>query len=303
MSYAPVALFVYNRPSHTRQTIDALKKNKESAGTDLHIFCDGPKSSLPPNQLSQVKAVRDYVRTIAGFNSITLHEHKANKGLANSIIYGVTTILKKYTRVIVLEDDLVTSSGFLNYMNVALDIYEENPSVISVHAYNYPVPTLGLPETFFIRGADCWGWATWRRGWNLFEADGSALKQELTRRKLLHQFNINGSYPFIEMLTDQIEGRISSWAIRWHASAFLRNKLTLYPAKPLVLNIGFDSSGTHTHLLEDRFNDRTWNAARSVRIDPKQRVEHNSKAYRRWQLFFEKKKISRIRLIWDYLSG
>lgn len=139
---------------------------------------------------------------------------------------------------------MVTSPHFLRYMNEGLERFSEDQRVISVHGYVYPVQR-PLPEAFFLRGADCWGWGTWRRGWNLFNPDGQALLDELTGRGLLDAFNFRGAYPYAEMLRSQIAGRNDSWAIRWYASAFLAAKLTLYPGRSLVHNIGNDSSGTH----------------------------------------------------------
>jgi hypothetical protein len=129
-------------------------------------------------------------------------------------------------------------------MNDALNLYEKEEKVISIHGYNYPVKAK-LPEYFFLRGADCWGWATWKRGWDLFEPDGKKLLKELVEQKMTYTFDFNGSYPFTQMLKDQIEGKTDSWAIRWNASAFLKNKYTLYPGKTLVFNSGTDGSGVH----------------------------------------------------------
>ena len=164
--------------------------------------------------------------------------------MANSIIIGVTEVCQRHGRVIVLEDDLVTSRYFLRYMNEALDLYEDQPHVISIHGYVYPGRE-PLPETFLLKGADCWGWATWRRGWDLFRPNGAALLEELERTDLIHEFDFDGAFPYSQMLRDQIKGRNDSWAIRWYASAFLSNKLTLYPGRSLVHNIGNDSSGIH----------------------------------------------------------
>jgi hypothetical protein len=164
--------------------------------------------------------------------------------LAESIIQGVTEILQQSEKVIVLEDDMVVSPYFLEYMNEALERFVDDDRVISVHGYVYPVD-IELPEAFFLPGADCWGWATWRRGWALFNSDGQYLLDELVRRHLIQEFDYNGAYPFLNMLKDQIKGENNSWAIRWYASAFLTNKLTLYPGRSLVNNIGNDSSGTH----------------------------------------------------------
>jgi hypothetical protein len=239
--YAPVALFVNNRPDHTRRTIDALRQNKLANDTELTIFSDAPKSEA---QADAVYEVRQYIRQIEGFKSVSLVEREANLGLARSIIGGVTTIVNKYGRIIVLEDDMVTSPYFLTYMNEALKKYADDDRVISIHGYVFPVKQ-SLPEAFFLPGADCWGWATWSRGWAYFNSDGQFLLDELKRRKLLCAFDFKGAYPFSKMLEGQIKGINDSWAVRWHASAFLAGKLTLYPGRSLVHNIGNDSSGTH----------------------------------------------------------
>jgi hypothetical protein len=241
MSFAPIALFVYNRPWHTRMTVEAMLKNPEVAETPLHIFSDAPRSE---RERESVAGVREYIRSIENFKSIEIIERESNYGLARSIIDGVTNVCNQYGRVIVMEDDLVTSSHFLAYMNDALTLYEHDERVISVHGYLYPIKG-PVPETFFIKGADCWGWATWKRGWDIFEPDGQVLLQELKRRKLTKSFDFNDSFPFTKMLKKQIEGRNDSWAIRWYASAFLKEKLTLNPGRNLVLNIGTDSTGTH----------------------------------------------------------
>ena len=238
---APIALFAYSRPDHTYRTIEALKRNPESIHTDLIIFSDAAKTLKHD---TAVKQVRDYISQINGFRSLTIHHRPYNFGLAKSIIEGVTEILKIHERVIVMEDDLVTSPHFLKYMNEGLDLFAENNSVISIHGYVYPVKR-PLPEAFFLRGADCWGWATWRRGWEIFNPDGQFLLDELKRRGLLKAFDFNGAYSYSSMLERQIKGLNNSWAVRWHASAFLANKFTLYPGRSLVHNIGNDNTGTH----------------------------------------------------------
>ncbi|KKR21170.1 MAG: hypothetical protein UT48_C0012G0029 [Parcubacteria group bacterium GW2011_GWE2_39_37] len=242
MTISPVALFVYNRPEHTKQTIEALKNNELASQTDLIIFSDAPKNDQAKEA---VKNVRSYIRTITGFKNISIFERDINHGLAKSIINGVTEIVNKYGKIIVLEDDLITSPYFLKYMNEALDTYEKEEKIISIHGYSYPCKE-ELPETYFIKGADCWGWATWKRGWDLFEADGKKLLEEIRSKKLSKTFDLNGAYPYTQMLESQVYRLNNSWAIRWYASAFLKDKLTLYPGRSLVSNIGFDDSGTHT---------------------------------------------------------
>jgi hypothetical protein len=239
---APIAVFVYNRLSHTRQTIEALQKNLLADESELFIFSDGAKN---PENEEAVKEVRDYVHSITGFKKLTVIERPKNLGLAGNIIDGVTSIVNQVGEIIVLEDDLVTAPYFLQYMNQALDLYRNNQSVICIHGYVYPAKEK-LPETFFLKGADCWGWATWKRGWELFEPDGKKLMDELVRRKLTKEFDYDGAYHFTLMLSHQIKGINNSWAVRWHASAYVKDKLTLYPGRSLVHNIGNDGTGMHS---------------------------------------------------------
>ena len=238
---APIALFVYNRPDHLTRVAEALAHNREASMSELFIYSDSPKSASAEEK---VAAARSVARSITGFQSINVVEQTVNLGVAQSIIQGVNLLTGKYGRVIVLEDDLMPSPYFLHYMNDALNCYEHDDRVISVHGYTYPVKE-DLPETFFVRGADCWSWATWKRGWDLFEADGRKLLRELEHRKLTYDFDFNGSYPYTQMLRDCIDGKNDSWAIRWYASAFLLGKLTLYPGSSQVQNIGADGSGFH----------------------------------------------------------
>jgi len=241
MTLAPIILFVYNRPYHTGRTIDALKNNILASQSELIIYSDGPKNEIVKGD---VDAVRTIVKSITGFKSISIVEREQNYGLANSVIHGVTETIAKYGRAIVLEDDLETTPYFLQYMNDGLNLYENEPQVASIHGYIYPIEN--LDESFFIKGADCWGWATWKRAWDLFEGDGQKLFNELRNEKLLREFDFDGSYPYSEMLKEQIEGKNSSWAVRWYASMFLQNMLTLYPGKSFVKNIGNDDSGSHS---------------------------------------------------------
>ena len=238
---APIALFTYCRPDHTRRTVESLLRNRLVSESDLIVYSDAART---PEKQQAVDAVRAYLATIAGFRSVTIKHRPENYGLANCIIRGVTEVLQQSDRIIVLEDDMLTSPHFLTYMNEALERYADDERVASVHAYVYPVDQ-PLPEAFFMTGADCWGWATWRRGWACFNPDGQSLLDELKRRKLIRAFDFNGAYPYSEMLEGQIKGKNDSWAIRWHASAFLAGKLTLYPGRSLVQNIGNDDSGTH----------------------------------------------------------
>lgn len=248
VSFSPIALFVYNRPEHTLLTVEALKNNIFASQSDLFIFSDAPKTELDQYKVTEV---RNFLRMISGFKSVSIFENKENKGLSRSIISGVNFVLDKYHRIIVLEDDMVTSPFFLEYMNKALDLYEEDSSVGCIHGWNYKLETTGIDnETFFLPGADCWGWATWKRSWDLFEGDGTKLFEKLQNNNLEYSFNRRNTMPFIQMLKDQIAGKNDSWAIRWHASLFLKNKFCLHPVNSLVKNIGLDGSGTHCDEVE-----------------------------------------------------
>lgn len=247
---APIALFVYNRLWHTKQTIEALQKNTLASDSDLIIFSDGFKNSLESK--ASVLALREYLKTIKGFKNVKVVAREENYGLGKSIVAGVSEVIEEYGRIIVLEDDIITSRYFLEYSNQGLNLYESDDDVISINSYIFPVKKT-LPEIYFLRGADCQGWATWKRGWDLFEPDGQKLLRELEEKKLTKEFDFSGSYPYTQMLRDQIIGKNNSWAIRWYASAFLNNKFTLYPRESLVFNTGFDGSGTNCG-SNDNFN-------------------------------------------------
>lgn len=220
----------------------ALKSNPEASLSDLIIYVDGPKGSADRHA---VLDVRDLVRSVHGFGSVVWHLSEENLGLSRSIIRGVSEVLALRDRAIVIEDDIVVSQYFLSYMNQALSIYESDESVASVHGYLYPLDR-PVPDTFFLKGADCWGWGTWTRAWRHFNPDGSQLLSELQARNEIREFDLGGVAPYSRLLKGQIRGENDSWAVRWHASTFLDGMLTLYPGKSLVRNIGIDGSGTHS---------------------------------------------------------
>ena len=239
---SPIALFVYKRLWHTQQTIESLCKNTLAPESELFIFSDAPKSV---EDESNVRNVREFIKNVKGFKNVIITERGKNLGLANSIIEGVTNLVNGFGKIIVLEDDMLLSRYFLQFMNDGLNVYEKEDDVISIHGYIYPVK-VKLPETFFLRGADCWGWATWKRAWQLFEPNSSKLLNEIKIRKLEYEFDLDGTTNNVKMLKNQISRKVDSWAIRWYASAFLKNKFTLFPGKSLLNNIGADGEGTHT---------------------------------------------------------
>lgn len=240
-TYAPILLFVYNRPEHVRRNIQALLKNELAAESELFIYSDAAKDETSQ---AAVKEVRAFIRSIQGFKKITITERTENWGLARSIIDGVTTQINRYGRVIVLEDDLVVAPHFLQFMNDALETYRDEERVGHIQACDFTHDP-SLPDTFLIKWTGSWGWGTWDRAWKHFNADGKALLTELESRKLTYTFDFNGKYGYTRMLRRQIEGKNNSWAIRWNASLFLKGILSLNVGKSLVQNEGFDGSGTN----------------------------------------------------------
>lgn len=247
--FAPIALFVYNRPEHTRRTLKFLQQNQLAAESRLFIFSDGPKNAAAEKA---VAAVRELIRETEWFKSVEIVERNENWGLARSIIAGVSQLVEEYGRVIVFEDDLITSPYTLRYFNEALDQYQDQEKVMHIGAYMYPLPfetADQLPETFFYRAASSWGWATWARAWKHFNPDVNDLMKQFDAEKK-HQFAIEGTMNFWKQMKELKWGRNNSWAIRWYASIFLRGGLTLNPSHSLVNNIGHDGSGVHSGINE-----------------------------------------------------
>ena len=240
-TYAPILLFVYNRPEHLKQLIASLQANAEADKSMLFIYTDAARNKADEEQVNKV---REVIRHIDGFASIEVVERATNWGLARNIIGGVTEQIRRYGRVIVLEDDLVVAPYFLRFMNDALEAYKDEPQVGHIQACDF-TQDASLPDTFLIKFTGSWGWATWERAWKHFNPDGQALLNELESRRLTRRFDFNGNYRFTRMLRRQVEGKNNSWAIRWNASLFLKDIFSLNVGRSLVQNNGFDGSGTH----------------------------------------------------------
>ena len=210
----PVALFTYNRPHHTKETLDALANNTLAKATDLYIFCDGPKN---PAEVRATVNVRALARTYAEFASIKIVERSQNMGLARSIITGVTEVLNEHDSIIVLEDDLVTSEHFLTFMNSALEHYRNDGFAFSVTGHTFPAPFLLIPEdypfdTYPGRRCSSWSWGTWRDRWDRVDWDMNYYQQFCSDPFAQEDFNRGGS-DMTAMLKAQHEGKINSWAI------------------------------------------------------------------------------------------
>ena len=250
MKYAPIVLFVYNRPIHTQATVEALKANPEAAESELFVFADGPKAEND----EKVIAVRNYLSSIEGFKNIHLTLRDRNLGLADSIIAGVTEVINKYGRVIVMEDDLVTAPFFLKYMNDALEKYDGCEKVFAITGYSYfPNGNPKLTETYFLQNMSSWTWATWSDKWDKFDPDAKGWERMLTDRKYAKKFDHNGCFSLPRMMkATMIDHTINSWAVRWCYSAFVNDGLSLFPNRSLVANLGFDGTGTNCEATDSR---------------------------------------------------
>jgi hypothetical protein len=279
---APIALFVYNRPDHTRRTISYLQKNLLADESRLFIFSDGPKTEADK---AKVEEVRQLVKDVTGFKSVKVIARKENLGLANSIISGVTKLVNEYDKVIVFEDDLLSSPYTLQYFNEALNRYVNEEQVMHIGAYMYDLKEAELPETFFYRAASSWGWATWSRAWKYFEPDIDKLTDQFNKHKI-QRFSIEGTMNFWKQMREFKAGKNNSWAIRWYASIFLKDGLTLNPARSFIHNIGHDGSGIHSN-RENMYDVQI--AKEPVKSFPSE-IKENEEAYRAIRYFLSRRK-------------
>jgi GT2 family glycosyltransferase len=246
MKCAPIVLFVYNRPTHTLKTLQALSNNNLAKDSILYVFADGPKESAATVELEAIRTTRDVATQQRWCKDVIVIESDFNKGLAESIVSGVTEVLRIHGRAIVLEDDTVPSVGFLAYMNSALNLYQNDKEVMHVSAYlPHTTGSHHLPPTFLLRYMNCWGWATWEQAWNKLILDSNKLFENLIKRPDLNEFELGGRLKILSHLEKNVTGEMNTWAIKWHTSIFLNNGLCLFPSQSLITQIGFDGSGTH----------------------------------------------------------
>ena len=241
---APIILFAYNRPELTLQTLESLSKNAEAAESHLFVFSDGAKETATAAQVANIQKVRDLVLSQKWCKKVTLHCNEKNKGLANSVIDGVTKIVNEFGKVIVVEDDVLLSPYFLKFMNDALDKYEHDERVCGVGSWNYFTSVETVDTNFFLRHPDSISWATYQRAWAKFNPDTDYLLTEIKKKGLSRYLNMNNSIDLIKMLNQQKAGKVDSWAVRWTASMVLENMLTLYPQHSMARHEGY-AQGTH----------------------------------------------------------
>ena len=245
---APIVLFAYKRLDTLKATVEALKRNVHAAESELIVYSDAAKNS---NDEELVSAVRRYLHEITGFKSIEIREREKNYGLARSIIEGVSEVIDIHEKVIVVEDDLVTSKNFLCYMNQSLDFYEEKDKIFSIAGFTFPInfPSHYHHDIYFSYRASSWGWATWKNRWKRIDWAIKDYSRFQNDRSIQHAFNRGGD-DLSRMLKRQMSGRGDSWAIRWCYNQFKLDLYTVYPVRSKVLNIGFGHEATHTGKME-----------------------------------------------------
>lgn len=249
MNYAPIALFVFNRLDHLKQTIGSLMENKLASESHLFIYSDGPKLQ---EDISKVASVREFIKNVSGFKSVRISCSEVNKGLAASIVSGVTKLTSEFGKVIVLEDDIITSPFFLSYMNDALDLYSNEERVMHISGFMFPIEKYSHEGSMFLRPTTCWGWGTWSRAWNKYSKNIEVIEQKMTKDKI-KDFNLDNSYDYYKQVEQNKSGKIKTWAIFWYASVYLEGGLSLHPTISLCCNIGLDGTGVNCG-TSDRFN-------------------------------------------------
>ncbi len=247
MSCAPVAIFVYNREDHFREAYSALAKCEEAKYTDLIIFSDGAKNEKTVEAVEKVRAFAHEIQNENSFNSVKIIESPQNKGLAKSIIEGVTKVINEYGKIIVLEDDCVCSPYFLNYMNKCLDFYENNKKIGAVSGY---APSIDFPkdykEDIFAAYRSCsWSWGTWQDRWENVDWELNDFSEFCKNPQLVKKLNSNGNDRFMRLYR-QTKGNGSSWSVRFGAHLVKKDWLTVYPRYSYIKNIGCDESGVHS---------------------------------------------------------
>jgi hypothetical protein len=255
---APVILFVYRRIEHTRLVLNALASADLAKHSKLFIFSDGAKNVEDLEEIVEIQKLRDLIREKKWCGEVEIIERDINFGLANNIIDGVTRIVNEFGKVIVLESDILISKGFLQYMNDALTIYESDNRVAHVSGYVYPYKKCLRPQDdiFFLRIFSCWGWATWKRAWCLYNPDVNYHLSMLKTENDVKYFNINGhSDAYLQLLNNK-QGIIYTWAVKWYASWYFSGLISLFPKISLVQNIGHDGSGRHS-VITNQFEVET----------------------------------------------
>lgn len=265
---AAIALFLYRRPGHTRLVVEALRRNPGAADSDLYVFCDAARDAAATDA---VKAVRAYASAIDGFRSVTVTHAPANRGIAGSIISGISTVFDRHDRIVVVEDDVVLSPTALVFFNAMLGRFEPEPKVAAISGFAHPWHEVPIPagypyDVYFTPRLNCWGWATWRNRWRAVKWDDTDADAMLADRRHAAAFRRGGN-DLSELWRLHRSGRIDSWAVRWDFHQFRHGLVTLHPRASYARGIGFDGSGVHG-TIERPATSTTLSTADQWRLPP-----------------------------------
>ena len=287
LNLAPIVLFVYNRPKHALQTIEALQKNHLASESELFIFCDGPRGE---KDLAKIEEVHQIIDNVSGFKKVTVKKLALNRGLANSVLAGVGEIINKYGKVIVLEDDIITASNFLDFINESLEFYKDDKRIFSITGFNYPdyeKPKNYQNDLFFVQGRmSSWGWGSWKDRWN--EVDFAVKDFDVIKnnQKIQKEFRKCGDN-FFEMLTNQMRGKVDAWDIQISWEMFKKKMSCVIPTNTLVKNIGFDTSGIHCHADSSMMDFNLENSTKKVNLVKFDDVIDNASAEKKFLKYTE----------------
>ena len=286
MAIAPIVILAYKRVDHLRKTLEAIQKNPLAGQTDLIVYSDGPKYPDNTKDISDIRALRELVKSKQWCKNVTLIPSEKNKGLNDAFFDGITEVINQYGKAIVLEEDTVVSPYFLEYMNDTLNLYENEKNVFQITGYMYDMKTANLPSTYFLSVPNTWGWATWKDRWDKLIHDPKKIKEELIKNNAYNTLTIDGAAPdFWNQMEANVEGKMNTWDIKWFCSVVIHNGLTLYPKWSLVENIGFDGSGSNFQKGGSRFSVKM---NRNKIVLEKIPVEENLKAKKVFVKFFKK---------------
>lgn len=249
---APIVLFTYNRLNSLKNCINSLKKNEFCDQSKIYIFSDGSKNYTDK---SKIKNIRKYIKKIKGFKKKIIIQRKKNFGLAKNIIDGVTHVIKKEKKAIILEDDLIVNYSFLKFMNNSLDKFKKNKKIWHISGWNYNVKIKYNHDCYFTRGMNCWGWGTWHDRWKHYEKNPTKILKSWNANKI-KKFNFDNTINFYSQIKRNKNKQLDSWAIFWYAAIFTRNRLCLNPIKTLTQNLGVSKNATNTKSIEDIFNSK-----------------------------------------------
>lgn len=240
-TYAPIILIVFNRPEHTKRVIEALSANPLALESDLHIFSDGSRG---PKDDASVQAVKNVIQKIEGFKQVYLHLRIKNVGCSSNVLTAVDTVLESYDKCIVVEDDILVAPNFLEFMNQALNYYQDNETIFSIGAFHpfFKIPAK-YPHEVYALGRNCsWGWGVWKNSWKKINLDPKQIRKELSDSRIRKAFAQHG-----EDTLRTFEHDPEIWDLRVSYGQWKCGLMTIFPTHSFTENIGRDGSGVHYH--------------------------------------------------------